>query len=123
MLWISRLFFHSVPRSLGYPALKLEQLSMLRSFVCGKDVFGVLPTGFGKSLCYACLPAILDGVRGCSRSKVVGPLTEIMTDQVSKRNVAKMDFHGVYIQITLFSNNSIWGTWYLLLFIYSGVNR
>ena len=42
--------------SLGYQTLKEEQLDVITSFVKGKDVFAVLPTGFGKSLCYACLP-------------------------------------------------------------------
>ena len=77
---------HTVSHSLGYSALKPEQLSVIKSFVCGKDVFAVLPTGFGKSLCYACFPAILDTVRGCSGSivVVVSPLNAIMKDQVTK---------------------------------------
>ena len=72
---------HTVSRSLGYSALKPEQLSVIKSFVCGKDVFAVLPTGFGKSL-----SAILDRVRGCSGSivVVVSPLNAIMKDQVTK---------------------------------------
>ena len=41
---------HTVIRSLGYSALKPEQLRVIKSFVLGKDVFAVLPTGFGKSL-------------------------------------------------------------------------
>ncbi len=32
----------------------------MQTFISGKDVFGVLPTGYGKSLCYACLPAAFD---------------------------------------------------------------
>ena len=31
---------------------------MIASFVKGKDVFDVLPTLFGKSLCYACPPVL-----------------------------------------------------------------
>ena len=59
--WMSRLLAtQSVTRLLGYSALKPEQLRVIKSFVFGKDVFAVLPTGFGKSLCYVCLPAILD---------------------------------------------------------------
>ena len=37
-------------QELGYPVLKPEQLDVLVNFVKGRDVFAVLPTGFGKSL-------------------------------------------------------------------------
>ena len=36
--------------SIGYPELKAEQLEAMKTFVSGRDVFVVLPTGFGKSL-------------------------------------------------------------------------
>ena len=42
---------------LGYPTMKMEQLDVTIAFVEGRDVFAILPTGFGKSLFYACLPA------------------------------------------------------------------
>ncbi len=45
--------------SLGYAALKEKQMMVVHSFIGGKDIFGVLPTGYGKSLCYACLAALL----------------------------------------------------------------
>ena len=47
-------------RNLGYEKLKDLQMDVLVSFVTGNDVFAVLPTGFGKSLCYACLPGMFD---------------------------------------------------------------
>ena len=46
----------SAARRLGYEQLKDEQLKVVVAFLSGKDVFAVLPTGFGKSLCYAVLP-------------------------------------------------------------------
>ena len=38
----------------------------------GKDVFAALPMGFGKSLCFACLPGVFDVMSltllGCNAS-------------------------------------------------------
>ena len=48
----------SVARSLGYVSLKSEQKAVIKDFVTGNDVFAVLPTGYGKSLCYVCLPGV-----------------------------------------------------------------
>ena len=47
---------------LGYCDMKPEQLQVVLKFVKGRDVFAVLPTGFGKSLCYACLPLAFDSI-------------------------------------------------------------
>ena len=71
---------------LGYVALKNEQERALLAFLRGHDVFVSLPTGYGKSLCYAALPAAFDKLRtGTSRSIVivVSPLIALMKDQVS----------------------------------------
>ena len=50
----------SVAGEYGYTQLKAEQKSVIVSFVKGKYVFGSLPTGFGKSICYMLLPMIFD---------------------------------------------------------------
>ena len=44
-------------RAMGYQNLKKEQLKVVSSFIAGNDVFVALPTGFGKSLCFASLPS------------------------------------------------------------------
>ena len=44
----------------GYSELKEEQRSILTSFLSGNDVFGSLPTGFGKSVCFMLLPKAFD---------------------------------------------------------------
>ena len=71
--------------SLGYYSLKKEQTDIILNFIIGNDVFAVLPTGFGKSLCYACLPGIFDKLYGNANSLIVviSPLLAIMKDQVS----------------------------------------
>jgi len=73
-------------KQLGYSHLKDLQLEVITSFVAGKDVFAVLPTGYGKSLCYACLPLLFDHLHQLQESQasivvVVTPLIAIMEDQ------------------------------------------
>ena len=74
-------------RKLGYSAMKVEQGDVIMAFLGGRDVFAILPTGFGKSLCYACLPVAFDRVNqrehGYSIVVVVTPLLAIMKDQVN----------------------------------------
>ena len=46
-----------VAKRLGYKdELKDLQRQVVAGLVGGRDVFGVLPTGYGKRLCYGCLP-------------------------------------------------------------------
>ena len=45
---------------LDTPELKNHQIEVVLSFLTGNGVFAVLPTGYGKSLCYACLPFLFD---------------------------------------------------------------
>ena len=45
---------------LGYSTLKPEQLQVVCTVFRGCDVFAVLPTGFGKSLCFAYLLLVLE---------------------------------------------------------------
>ena len=70
--------------ALGYNQLNKEQEDIL-NFIFGNDVFAMLPTGFGKSLCYTCLPVVFDILLENPRYSivvVVSPLTAIMKDQV-----------------------------------------
>ena len=72
-------------RQLGYEKLKDLQLEVIIGIVSGRDVFAILPTGYGKSLCYGCLPGvfdILDHLALPSIVCVVTPLTSIIEDQV-----------------------------------------
>lgn len=67
--------------------LKKEQMDVIVKYVLGKDVFAVLPTGYGKTLCYQSLPYIFNqvffgGKDHCSIIIVISPLIAIMKDQV-----------------------------------------
>ena len=59
-------------------------MDVIISVVKGEDVFGVLPTEYGKSLCYACLPWVFDNLYPIEKPSiviVVSSLTAIMIDQ------------------------------------------
>ena len=45
--------FKVVTSNLGYSLMKEEQLNIVRRFVEGNNIFAVLPTGYGKTLCFA----------------------------------------------------------------------
>ena len=84
---------HAV-QELGYNHATPEQGQAIREFLLGRDVFVSLPTGEGKSLCYASLPLVFDWIKerhvrmtisenlSSSIVVVVSPLTALMKDQV-----------------------------------------
>lgn len=43
-----------------HAAMKPEQLQVAPGIISGKEVIAVLPTGFGKSQCFACLQTVFD---------------------------------------------------------------
>ena len=65
-----------------------EQDKCVRAFLEGKDVFICLPTGYGKSLCFAILPHLFDYLRGhrdhLSIVICVAPLLSLMEDQYNR---------------------------------------
>ena len=73
-------------QSLGYDVVKPEQEIALLSLLHGQDVFVSLPTGYGKSFCYAALPAALNSLKnrpGKSIVIAVSPLIALMKEQVA----------------------------------------
>jgi ATP-dependent DNA helicase RecQ len=61
----------------GYDDFRPGQEEIIRWVLAGEDVFAVMPTGSGKSMCYQ-LPAIV----GNGLTLVVSPLIALMRDQV-----------------------------------------
>jgi len=65
----------------GIASLRVEQQRAVEAFLAGRDVAVVLPTGFGKSLCFQ-LPAVVLARAGVGYTLVVSPLIALMDDQV-----------------------------------------
>ena len=70
-----------VTERLGYKEMKPEQEELVKEFISGRDVFGILPTGFGKSLCYGCLPLVFDELLGMENKLVVVAVTKLYADE------------------------------------------
>src|SRR5436189_5977760 len=67
----------------GYDAFRPLQEEIIRDALAGRDVFAVLPTGGGKSLCFQ-LPALVRP----GLTVVVSPLIALMKDQVDALKAA-----------------------------------
>lgn len=61
----------------GLNSFKKEQIPIIKEILTGRDVLGILPTGYGKSLCYQ-VPAMM--MKG--PTLVISPLISLMKDQV-----------------------------------------
>jgi len=81
-------------RVFGYGSFRPGQENLIDGILTGRDVFGIMPTGGGKSMCYQLPGLMLPGI-----TMVVSPLISLMRDQVMALKAAGIP--AAYINSTL----------------------
>ena len=81
-------------RYFGYGEFRPGQEALIDGVLAGRDVFGIMPTGGGKSICYQVPALMLPGI-----TLVVSPLISLMRDQVLALKAAGVP--AAYINSTL----------------------
>lgn len=81
-------------RIFGYQQFRPGQEALIDGILSGRDVFGIMPTGGGKSICYQIPALMLPGI-----TLVVSPLISLMRDQVMTLKAAGVP--AAYINSTL----------------------
>ena len=85
---------HALKKFYGYENFRVGQLDIINAILNKEDVFCLMPTGGGKSICYQ-IPAILfEGV-----TLVISPLISLMKDQVDA--LREIGIPAVYINSSL----------------------
>ena len=78
----------------GYSSFRPGQDALIDGILEGSDVFGIMPTGGGKSICYQVPGLLLPGI-----TLVISPLISLMRDQVM--SLKAVGIPGAYINSTL----------------------
>ncbi|MDR1478823.1 MAG: DNA helicase RecQ [Planctomycetaceae bacterium] len=86
----------------GFYSFRPHQEEIVRAVFQGRDVFAVMPTGGGKSLCYQLPARLMDGV-----CVVVSPLISLMKDQVDAARINGLSAGTLNSSISVEERNAV----------------
>lgn len=89
---------YALKKFYGYDSFRQGQLNIILNILDNKDVFCIMPTGAGKSVCYQIPALIMPGV-----TLVISPLISLMKDQVD--GLKENGVNAVFINSTLDMDN------------------
>ncbi len=89
--------FEILKQYYGYDVFREGQEELIDAILDGRDVFGIMPTGAGKSVCYQVPALMMEGI-----TLVISPLISLMKDQVRALN--EMGVHAAYLNSSLTYN-------------------
>ena len=78
----------------GYTSFRTGQWEIISNILSGRDTFGILPTGAGKSICYQIPALIFKGI-----TIVISPLISLMKNQVDSLRAVGVD--SIYINSSM----------------------
>lgn len=94
---VNQNLYESLKKYFGFDSFKMNQQAIIKSLLDGKNVFVLMPTGGGKSLCYQLPSLMMEGT-----AIVISPLIALMKNQVDAiRHMSEQDGVAHFINSSL----------------------